>query len=314
MHPFRFGLLIERYPDATYVVETARKAESLGFSTFLVRDHLIDEPFGPQFAPLTTLAAVAQATRTLRIGTLVIANDFRQPAVLAKDITTLDQLSNGRVELGIGAGFLREEYQRAGIQFDSNAVRVDRLAEALPLLDLLLRGQPVTYQSQHFQLDGFVNFPPPIQQPRPPILVGGAGPRMLALAAGYAATVALLPASLHGGELVDPPEARSLANVQRQVELVRQAAPNRVDQLELCLIGTFRCAADRDGAAQQLAAQRGWEVPTEDVLRMPSMLIGEAGAMADHLQQVRDELGISYFVVRDAQINAAAEVVRRLTR
>src|ERR1051326_4696798 len=112
MHSFRFGLLIERFASPAYVLETDRRAEALGFTTFLIRDHLIDEPFGPQYGPFTTLAAVALATTTLRVGTLVIANDFRHPAVLAKEVTTLDQLSGGRAELGLGAGFLREEYRR----------------------------------------------------------------------------------------------------------------------------------------------------------------------------------------------------------
>ena len=314
MHPFRFGLLIERFPGSRYVLETAKRAEDCGFSTFLIRDHFLDEPFGPQYAPFSTLAAVAAATSTLKVGTLVIANDFRHPAALAKEVATLDQLSNGRVELGIGAGFLREEYRRVGLQFDPNPVRVDRLAEVLPLLDLLLRGERVTYQSQHYQVDAFVNFPPSVQQPRPRILVGGAGPRMLSLAAGYADTVALLPSRLHRGEMADPPEARSQENVKRQVQLVREAAPNRFDALEFCLTGTFVKDADRTGAAQRVANQRGWSVPAEEVLRMPGVVVGDDDAMVDHLQQVRSETGVSYFVVRDSQLDAAAEVIQRLTR
>src|SRR5438067_13005338 len=125
MRPFRFGLVVERFSDPKSVLEMARRAEGAGVSTFLVRDHLIDAPFGPQYAPWTTLASVAQVTRTLRVGTLVIANDFRHPAVLAKEVTTLDQLSGGRVELGMGAGFLREEFERAGMTFYPNKVRVD---------------------------------------------------------------------------------------------------------------------------------------------------------------------------------------------
>jgi alkanesulfonate monooxygenase SsuD/methylene tetrahydromethanopterin reductase-like flavin-dependent oxidoreductase (luciferase family) len=137
----------------------------------LVRDHLTD-PFGPAYAPLTTLAAIAQATTTLRIGTLVVANDFHHPAVLAKEATTLDQLSGGRFELGLGAGFLREEYERTGLTFESNAVRVDRLEEAIGVFDTLLRGRELTHNGQHYAFDRYVNFPPPCQQPRPPILVG----------------------------------------------------------------------------------------------------------------------------------------------
>jgi probable F420-dependent oxidoreductase len=310
MHPFRFGLLIERFPEPAYVLDVARRAEAAGFATFLIRDHLIDEPFGPQYAPWTTLAAVAQATTTLRLGTLVIDNDFRHPTVLAKEVTTLDQLSGGRVELGLGAGFLREEYCRAGLTYDANAVRVDRLAEALPVLDGLLRGTPVTYRGEHYQLNRFSSFP--VQSPRPPMLVGGAGPRMLSLAARCAEKIALLPSSLHRGELTDSPEARSLENIRRQVDTVRQAAGARFSELELCLIATALQSTDRRATAEQLAAQRGWPVSAETILAMPSMLIGDSAAMAEQLEQARAATGVSYVVLRDAHLEAAAEVVRQL--
>jgi probable F420-dependent oxidoreductase len=312
MHPFRFGLLVERFPDPTYVLETARRAEAEGFATFLIRDHLVDGPFGPQYAPWSTLATVAAATTRLRVGTMVIDNDFRHPTVLAKEVTTLDQLSGGRVELGLGAGFLREEYQRAGLPFDANSVRVDRLAEALPVLDGLLRGEAVTYHGQHYELDGFVNFPPPVQTPRPRILVGGGGPRMLSIAATCADAVTLLPSSLHTGELTDSAQARGPDNVRRQLEIVRTAAGERLAALELSLFGTFVAASDRHAAAEQLAAQRGWEAPPEAVLAMPSLVIGDAQAMEDQLERIRADMGISYFVARDNQLEAAAGAARRL--
>src|SRR5438132_9069259 len=158
MRAFRFGLLIERFTDPKSVLETARRAEANGFATFVIRDHLIDRPFGPQYAPWTTLASVAQVTRTLRLGTMVIANDFRHPAVLAKEVTSLDQLSGGRVELGLGAGFLREEFDRTGLTFHPNKVRVDRLAESVEVLDTLLSGRQLTHHGEHYSFDEFVNF------------------------------------------------------------------------------------------------------------------------------------------------------------
>ena len=243
-----------------------------------------------------------------------IANDFRHPVVLAKEVTTLDQLSGGRVELGLGAGFLREEYQRAGLPFDTNNVRVDRLEEALPVLDTLLRGERVTHHGEHYQLDGFVNFPAPVQRPRPPILVGGGGPRMLSLAARYADTVALLPASLHTGSLTDSPGARSMANVTRQVALVREAAGQRFDKLELCLITTLASGADRHESARSFAAQRAWQATPEEVLDMPSLLVGDTEAMLDHVEQVRAQTGVSYLVVRDSQLDLAAPLVERIKR
>jgi probable F420-dependent oxidoreductase len=312
MRPFRFGLLHERFSTPAQVLGTAAQAEHAGFATFLIRDHLLDEPFGPQYAPWSTLAAVAQATTTLRVGTMVIANDFRHPAMLAKEVTTLDQLSGGRVELGIGAGFLREEYRQTGLPYDPNPVRVDRLEEALCVFDTLLRGEPLTYQGEHYQFDGFVNFPPPVQRPRPPLLIGGAGPRMLSLAARFGDCAALLPASLHLGELTDSAQVRSPEHVKAQVARLREAAGPRFDALELCLIVNVIAATDRRAAAETLAAQRGWSASIEEVLAMPGVLIGDTNAMVDHLQHVREEVDVSYVVVRDCHLNEAAGVVAQL--
>jgi probable F420-dependent oxidoreductase len=311
MRPFRFGLLVERFESPAQVLDTARKAEAAGLSTVLIRDHLIEPPFGPQYAPLTTLASIAQVTHTLRVGTLVIANDFRHPAVLAKDVTTLDQLSGGRFELGLGAGFLHEEFQRTGLTFHPNAVRVDRLAEALPVLDRLLRGQVVTHHGTHFQFFEFVNFPPPVQQPRPPILIGAGGSRMLSLAAKYADTIALMPTTLSGGTMADRPEARSPESVARQVELVRNAAGDRFADLELSVNASVIVTTDRERTATEFARQRGWSVPPEQVLQMPSVFIGEPGEIVEQLEHVREHLGISYFIFRDSQLDAAQAVATR---
>jgi len=312
MRPFRFGLLLERFPDPKYVLEMARRAEGEGFSTLLIRDHLIDGPFGPQYAPWTTLASVAQVTRSLRVGTLVIANDFRHPAVLAKEVTTLDQLSGGRVELGLGAGFLREEFERAGLTFYPNKVRVDRLAESLQVLDPLLRSCQVTHQGEHYTFDGFVNFPPPVQQPRPPILVAGAGRRVLSIGAQHADTVALLSAPLTGGVLVDSAEARSARHVTEQVDVVRKAAGERIQDLELSVFATLVAAENRQAAADKLARQRGWAVTPESVLEMPTVLVGGTEQIVNDLERRRAEYGITYIVVRDGHLAHAAQVVQRL--
>ena len=312
MHPFRFGLMLERFESPESVLEVARRAEAAGFATVLVRDHLT-EPFGPAYAPLTTLAAVAQATSTLRIGTLVIANDFHHPAALAKEASTLDQLSGGRFELGLGAGFLREEYERTGMTFDANAVRVDRLEEAIGVLDALLRGGTVTHIGRHYAFDGYTNFPPSRQEPRPPILVGGAGPRMLSIAARLADIVGILPAPLRHGAMTDPLESRLDRSVLQQVETIRQAAGPRFAQLELSMVANLVSASNRPDAARQLAQQRGWQnVSIEDVLDMPTFFIGIEDQIVDDLRQRRERYGVSYIVVRDSQLSEATPVVRRL--
>jgi probable F420-dependent oxidoreductase len=312
MRPFRFGLLVEKFNSPNALIDTARRAELDGFSTLLVRDHLVAQPFGPQYAPWSTLACVAQATSTLRVGTLVIDNDFRHPTVLAKEATTLDQLSGGRVELGLGAGFLREEYRQAGLTYDKNSVRVDRLEEALIVLNALMRGQPVAYQGQHYQLDDFTSYPPPFQAPRPPLLVGGAGRRMLTLGGKYGDIVGLLPTALHAGGLVDSPEARLSSRVAQQVQIIRQAAGDRFSHIELSLIVSLVGRAERMAAARQVADERGWNVSADAVLQMPSILVGDTSAMAESLLETRETLGVSYIVVRDSQLELATPVVRRL--
>ncbi len=168
LRPFRFGVFAEGVRSREALLDTARRAEDAGFATFLIRDHFIAEPFGDQLAPLTTLATVAGMTRTLRIGSLVFANDYRHPVVLAKEVATLDVLSEGRVELGVGAGFSRAEYEQAGMAFDPPSVRVERLEEALQVIKGLFSDTPFTFVGQHYSVSGLNSFPKPLQRPHPP--------------------------------------------------------------------------------------------------------------------------------------------------
>src|SRR4030095_5188130 len=170
--PFRFGVLGERIRSCDGLLAEARRAEALSYSTLLLRDRFMREPFGDQLAPMVALAAAAGATRTLRVGTLVLDNDWRHPVLLAKEAATLDLLSGGRFELGIGAGWLREEYRRAGIPFDPPGVRVARLEESIRLLKALLSSSsPARFEGEHYSVNGIETFPRPVQRARPPILV-----------------------------------------------------------------------------------------------------------------------------------------------
>ena len=150
------------------MLETARRAEDSGYSTFLLRDHFIEEPFGHQLATLTALATVAGATKELRVGSLVLSNDYRHPVMLAKEIATLDVLSNGRVELGLGAGFSKAEYDGAGIPFDPPGARVDRLEESIHVLKGLVGDGPLTFAGKHYAVTGLDTFPKPVQRAAPP--------------------------------------------------------------------------------------------------------------------------------------------------
>src|SRR5499426_2270756 len=203
--PFRFGLLGENARSAKELVDTAHRAEEAGFATFLLRDHFIEEPFGHQLAPLAALATVAATTQSLRVGSLVLCNDYRHPVLLAKEVATLDLLSGGRFELGLGAGFSRPEYEAAGLPFDPPGVRVDRLAEALQVFKGLFGAAPFTFAGRFYTVTKLDAFPKPAQRPHPPILVGAGGRRMLGIAAREADIVGIQTASLRTGRSVADP-------------------------------------------------------------------------------------------------------------
>ena len=218
-HPFRFGVLAEHVQTRDALIDTAHQAEELGYATFLIRDHFLEEPFGHQLAPLAALATVAAVTERLRIGTLVIANDYRPPVLLAKEAATLDLLSGGRFELGLGTGFLRAEYDQAGIPFDPPGVRVDRFAESLRVLKGLFAAAPFTFSGEHYSLTDFDAFPKPVQRPHPPILVGAGGKRMLSLAAREADIIGILTTSTANGVISGGPEPRMAAAVAQQLAM-----------------------------------------------------------------------------------------------
>ena len=316
---FRFGVVAEGARTADGLLDLARRAERLGYSTLLLRDHFVREPFGDQLAPMVALTAVAAATRALRVGTLVLDNDYRHPVLLAKEAATLDRLSGGRFELGIGAGWLREEYGRAGIPFDPPGVRVDRLDESLTVLKGLFGGEPFSFAGKHYTIDGLQSFPAPAQRPHPPLLVGAGSPRMLGIAGRQADVVGILPKAMPDGTISDALSERSTEAVARKVDEVRKAAGERtdgvdgVDVVELSMVVSVVVAADHRTAAERIAEERGWgAAAAEAVLDMPSILVGSEARIADLLQARRDRLGFSYLVVSDEDMDALAPVVAQL--
>src|SRR6266851_1148225 len=234
--PFRFGVINERMQTASAWNADARRTEQLGYSTFLIRDHFVPDHFGDQFAPFSALMAAANVTKTMRVGSFVIDNDYRHPVVLAKEATTLDLLSGGRFELGIGAGWLRSEYQQAGMVFEPAGVRVSRLEEAIKVLKGLFAGQPLTFAGDHYTITNLNGFPKPAQRPHPPILVGAGSKRMLALAAREADIVGILPKALPDGTISEEITERLPATMAQKVEWVRQAAGERFHELELNMV------------------------------------------------------------------------------
>jgi probable F420-dependent oxidoreductase len=311
--PFRFGVIGEAITSRERLLGEARRAEALGYSTLLLRDHFVPEPFGDQLAPMLALTAAAGATRTLRVGSLVLDNDYRHPVMLAKEAATLDLLSEGRFELGIGAGWLRAEYQRAGLPFDDPAIRVGRLEESLQVLKGLLGGPTLTFKGEHYTVDGITGFPVPVQRPHPPILVGAGSPRMLGIAGREADIVGILPRALRQGAISGALSERSPAVVARKVEQVRGAAEHRSDPVELSMVMSVVVDRDHRAAAERFAVAQGWGVAAAElVLEMPSVAVGPPDRVAEELQARRDRYGFSYLVVADDDMEAFAPVVDRL--
>jgi probable F420-dependent oxidoreductase len=312
--PFRFGLLGENVRSATGLTETARRAESAGFATFLLRDHFIDEPFGHQLAPLAALATVAAATTRLRVGSLVLCNDYRHPVLLAKEVATLDVLSGGRFELGLGAGFSRPEYEAAGLPYDPPVVRVDRLAEALHVLKGLFGAAPLTFAGRFYSLTKQDAFPKPVQRPHPPILVGAGGRRMLAIAAREADIIGIQTATLGSGRSVPDPSGLLAETIAEKIGWVRQQAGARFDQIELSIVSSVVVATHRREAAERVVRERGWQgLPIEQVFQMPSIFIGSVDQIVDEMQARRERYGISYYVVSDRALEIVAPIIARLS-
>ncbi len=293
-HPFRFGVICEHMPSATVWSATARQAEQLGYSTLLIRDHFIPEPFGDQFAPMIALMAAANATSTLRVGNLVLDNDYRHPVIMAKEAATLDVLSNGRFELGLGAGWAKAEYQQAGISFDAAGTRVSRLEEAVHVVKGLFACEPLTFTGAYYTIDQLDGFPKPIQQPHPPILIGASGKRMLALAAREANIIGILTGDYSTGVQIDDPLKRSPQMLIEKIRWIRKAAGDRFDQIELNLVIAPILTPDRKQGAEQCARQHGWDaIRPEDVLGMPSIFIGSVEQITEQMEERRERYGLS---------------------
>lgn len=301
--PFRFGVLSHDWNwqgrQAWY--DKVRRIEAMGYSTFLVPDHLNE-----QFGPLPTLAAAAGATTTLRLGTLVLSNDFRHPVMLAKDVATLDLLSEGRVELGLGAGWKAEEYAQVGIPFDDGRARVQRLAESLQVVKGLFRGEPLTFDGHYYSISGLVGMPRPVQRPHPPLLSGGGGKGILSVAAREADIVSVIPRSDANG----PDWSTATATATRQkLDWVREAAGERFPHLELCA-SIYGLAVTEDRVLPPLF---GRFTLTEDEIRAsPHFLIGSATQITEALQSHRERFGFSYFILPEVFAESFAPVVAQL--
>jgi probable F420-dependent oxidoreductase len=292
--PFRFGVVAAQARSGAEWIASAQRAEALGYATFVIPDTL-----GQTLAPLPALAAAAAATRSIRLGTYVLANDFRNPVLVAREAAAVDFLSGGRFELGLGAGrpSAADDCRKLGLPFDSGGQRIARLAEALSIIKALLSGQRASATGPHYAVADADIFPRPVQQPRPPILVAGSGQRLLALAAREADIVALG---------VGPDATESV--VAEKIGWLCQAAGDRFEQLELNL----NLLAVGDRAPAWMAARPGFDIAQLARSGALGVLMGTPDQMRDQLLERREALGISYITVSDELKEALAPVVERL--
>jgi probable F420-dependent oxidoreductase len=306
-HPFRFGVSVWRAGSREEWRAKARRAEELGYSTLLVPDHL-----AAIFPPLVPLVSAADATTRLRVGTLVLNNDFRHPVLAAREAAAIDLLTDGRFELGIGAGHMRSEYEQAGIPFDPANTRIDRLTESVAIIKGLLTGETVTFAGQHYQVAGHSSHPTPVQQPHPPLLIGGNNRRVLELAAREADIVGFTGFGQTASGNIRLSAFTSAGTAER-IGWVREAAGNRFNQLELnALVQSVIITDDRRTAAQD-ATEHLPALTPDDILDSPYLLIGTADEIAADLLARRERLGISYYVVFEPAMESLAPVVERLT-
>jgi probable F420-dependent oxidoreductase len=312
-HPFRFGVINEQMGDPAAWGEKARQIEAAGYATFLLRDHFVPDFFGDQLAPLIGLLAAATATQTLRVGTMVLCNDYRHPVMVAKEAATLDQLSGGRFELGLGAGWLQSEYAQAGLPFDAPGVRVSRLAEAIRVLKGLFADGPLHFAGEHYTINGIDGYPKPYQRPHPPLLIGAGSKRMLMLAGREADIVGLLTTSVRTGTLIADPTERLADSVLEKLAWIRDGAGPRFPQLELSLIIDFHITPDRRGVAEQLIGERQWQgITVEQVLAMPAIFIGTVAEIIEEFYRRREQYGFSYYVVNDEAMTRFAPIAAAL--
>jgi probable F420-dependent oxidoreductase len=305
-HPFRFGVTAPRTASGEDWRALSRRVEDLGFATLLMPDHI-----GDQFAPIVGLASAFEATNTLRAGLLVACNDFRHPVVHAKELATLDVLSAGRVEWGIGAGWLAPEYEMAGMSFDRPAVRVDRMQEAVTVMKHLFHEGPAAYQGVYYEINELEGQPKPIQRPHPPLLVGGAGERMLAFAAAEADIIGIAPSTTARTMGTRPALEKVEAAADRQVRWIRKMAGSRFEKIELNMVAApVTVTPDREKRAAKLANRLG--LTPAEVLVSPHVWLGTVEQICQTLAERRERWGVSYWVVPVPAVDAVAPVVDRL--
>ncbi|HSK37150.1 MAG TPA: TIGR03621 family F420-dependent LLM class oxidoreductase [Actinomycetota bacterium] len=312
MRPFRFLAPMPRLDQpAGRWRDAVRRTEDLGFATVSISDHFTR---GWVMEPVVAMTAAAAATDRLRVLSLVLGNDYRHPVLVHKAMATLDVLSEGRVELGLGAGWMRSDYQAAGLPYDEPAERIGRLEESVAVLKGLFGPEPLTFAGAHYRIDGVEGLPKPVQRPHPPLLVGGGGRKVLSVAGRHADIVSVNPSLRDGVVTTDLLEDATAERIDQKVAWVREAAAaagRRPDEVELQLNLLVCQVTGRAGQASRAVSSLAGGADPGLLEKSPAVLAGSVGQCVEALQERRERFGISY-VNLGSDVEAVAPIVARL--
>jgi probable F420-dependent oxidoreductase len=318
MRPFRFLATVTGYPSFAELTSLARKAEAIGCSSFVLPDH-----FTGLYAPVPLLATVAAVTERLRVGTFVLNVSLRHPAVLANELATLDVLSGGRLEIGLGAGWNKPEHDAIGIPFDPPGVRIERLTEVIAILKGCFSEEPFSFAGEHYTITGrggtgHEGGLKPVQRPHPPIFLGGGRKRLLTLAAREAQIIGLAPRMLTGDRTCGEAWSLTAAATEEKIKWIREAAGDRFGELEIntySAVGPIVITSDPRAEARRRidilrALSTGYELSVDEVLDSPHVFIGSVKDLTRKFVELRERFGISSFRIDD--LDALAPVVEEL--
>ena len=306
LRPFRFGVQASSAKTRAEWVDLALRTEGQGYSCLTMPDH-----YDEQMAPVPALMTAANVTTTLRVGALVWDNDYKHPAVLAKELATMDVLSDGRLELGIGAGWMISDYEQMGIPYDSAKIRIDRFVEGIKVIKGAMAQGPFSFSGEHYTITGYNGTPKPIQAPCPPILIGGGGKRVLSIAAREADIIGINATMSAGVVGPDAISTMTAAAVDEKVDIVRVAAGARLADIEMNVRAFLvNITDDASGAAAGIATMMG--VEQKMVEETPFALVGPPSKLIEDLLARRERWGFSYIIVGAEDINSFAPVVSAL--
>ena len=308
--PFRFAVQAHRATSAAEWRDLSRKVEDLGFSTLFTADHYLDRgPAAQHLAPITAMATTAAVTETLRIGCRVFCIDYHVPAVLAKEAATLDLLSDGRLEFGIGAGWSEQEYRSMGLTFGEARRRVDKLEEVIALLKAYWSGEELECHGDYINVSGYAGLPLPVQRPYPRLMIGGGRKRVLSIAAREADIVSLSNVAFTP---VNEAGLTPQQEVVRRVGFAREAAGDRFAELDVESSPYFTAVTDKpDDAVARVAANV--RVPPDGLIDHPNVLIGSEDEIVERLESRRETIGVNYISIQQSEIDSFAAIAARLS-